>query len=307
MADAPLPGRSPGRIRTVLNVELQDERAAQMLASRLALAHRVYRSWGLSSGSDATRRLRELGAQHRRVRFRVPSGAEDREWRAAVEEFRAAGGIVDLGHQSATLEFFATEPSELWLAEQLFEVDRSEYEKRRPSRLPFRRPVTLPPRLGRVLVNLAKVRAGDPVVDPFLGTGALAAEMALVGARVTGVDLSPDMVRGAVRNFAFLGVEADAFSVEDAGAARPPAEGGQWSALVTDPPYGRASPSGHETSIELVARVLREWSTWMAPSARMALVVPSAEPLEIPGWRTELAIRHRAHRSLTREFRVLVR
>lgn len=70
---------------------------------------------------------------------------------------------------------------------------------------PFMKPVSLDPRLARVLVNLLRDRleAGAAIADPLCGTGGLLIEAALVGVPAVGVDLDPEMVAGARRNVAW--------------------------------------------------------------------------------------------------------
>ena len=72
------------------------------------------------------------------------------------------------------------------------------------------------------------------MIDPFLGTGALAAEAALLGARVVGIDRDPEMVRGALRNFAHLGVVADRVAEGDAGAVDFDEPDLKFDAVLTD-------------------------------------------------------------------------
>ena len=52
----------------------------------------------------------------------------------------------------------------------------------------------LPPKLARMMVNLAPVKAGR-ILDPFCGTGVLLQEAALLGYDVYGTDLVPKMVQ----------------------------------------------------------------------------------------------------------------
>jgi tRNA (guanine10-N2)-dimethyltransferase len=144
------------------------------------------------------------------------------------------------------------------------------------------------------------------VVDPFLGTGALLAEAGILGARVSGVDRDPEMVRGALRNFEHLGLTADRLVVGDAAEAFVPNGGRKWDALISDVPYGRASTTKGEAPSHLLQRVLVEWAPLLKRRGRMAIVVPRGTPLHIADWSLTLSIEERRHRSLNREFRVYV-
>lgn len=61
----------------------------------------------------------------------------------------------------------------------------------------------LPPKLARILVNLA-VGSQDPtslsLLDPFCGTGAILIEAAFLGCSITGSDISPERIKGTKQN-----------------------------------------------------------------------------------------------------------
>jgi putative methyltransferase (TIGR01177 family) len=305
-----LGGRSLGgaESETVHRVELPDRPAALALAARLALARRVVELWGESDAGSIAQRLRATCRAGESVSFR-PSGAARRPPSAAriqpwVDAVRDAGARVDLETPNRRFWFREGSDSRLEFGEEVAEVDRAGRDARRMPKLPFRRPVSLPPKLGRVAANLGRVRPGDRVVDPFVGSGALAMESALLGARVTGVDVDATMVRGAIANFAYLSVTPEALLVGDAGSMVP---SGVFDAIVTDPPYGRASTTRGEVAHDLLGRVLARWAPAVRPGGRIVVVVPGGPDPLSPPWRRLGAVRDRVHRSLTREFRVYAR
>lgn len=61
----------------------------------------------------------------------------------------------------------------------------------------------LPPKLARMMVNLAPIKAGR-ILDPFCGTGVLLQEAALLGYDVYGTDLVPKMVQFTKANLDWL-------------------------------------------------------------------------------------------------------
>jgi tRNA (guanine10-N2)-dimethyltransferase len=190
------------------------------------------------------------------------------------------------------------------LGEEVAAVDRGAFQKRAMPTLPFRRPVSLSPRLARVAANLARFRPGARVVDPFLGTGALALESAMVGAKITGVDHDARMIQGASRNFAALGLSAEKLIVGDSAAVAGQFADGRFDALVTDAPYGRASSSGGESPADLSTRVLAAWAPKIRPGGTIVTVTPGGTETVPAEWERESSIPDRVHRSLTREFRV---
>ncbi len=302
-------GGSPGP--TFVGVELPLPETLDALAARLALARRILQAFPETGEPDLELRLAREGSSGRSASFRPVSGTR----RSTISPFgkrlagayRRGGGAIDL--ETPTRRFWIYEPvgAPVRAYEEVGVVDRRELEARRMPRLPFQRPVSLAPRLGRVAANLASVRAGAPVVDPFVGTGALLLEAGLLGARVSGVDQSPEMVRGALRNLARFQVHPERVAVADAAEAFSPSGSDGWAAVLTDPPYGRASASGGEPLAALLRRVLPLWAERLRPGGRVVVIVPGGpDPLPAP-WVRTVSVSDRVHRSLTREFRVYQR
>jgi tRNA (guanine10-N2)-dimethyltransferase len=289
-------------------VLLPDRAAALALASRLALARRCLVRLGTETeGLVAMRAAGAEGGTGAVRRVGRPSGSRgDATVQAAGAAFVAGGGRIDLEHAGRRF-WVRGDPESPEYFEEIAPVDREAVEHRRMPTLPFQRPVALAPRLARASANLARIRPGDRVVDPFLGTGALLAEAGLLGASLVGIDRDAEMVRGAVRNLRHFGLEAEALVVGDSGEVTLPEAGRPFDALLTDPPYGRASGTGGEAAQRVVERVIPRWAELVRPGGRVVLVLPGGyEPLDAP-WVVRRRIPVRVHRSLTREFRVYER
>ncbi|HKN06464.1 MAG TPA: hypothetical protein VJ021_02510 [Thermoplasmata archaeon] len=293
---APMPGLVP--------VEVPDPEAWRRLASRLALARRCLVA--LAPAQDAESSSREEGARGGSAAFRrigQPSGGgTDPSVLACGRAFKTGGGRIDLENPSRRFWIAPGGEGQDRLLEEVATVDRAGASQRRMPLLPFRRPVSLPPRLARAAANLARVRPSDRVLDPFLGTGALLAEAGLLGARLFGIDRDSAMIRGALQNLGYLGVGAEELVVGDARTVDFTDAFARFSAIVTDPPYGRSSSTGGETSSELVTAVVERWSERLMPDGRLLVIVPAGgAPPGIPGT-PRFRIPVRVHRSLTREF-----
>ncbi|MCI4319250.1 MAG: RsmD family RNA methyltransferase [Thermoplasmata archaeon] len=291
----------------VESVEFDDRAMAETAAAQLASARRVLELWPAATAEELEERFRLAAREPSSAAFRLFGGGSGAPVPGVIRSLARAyvmgGGSIDL--ERPARRFWLAEAGPGWVVgEELPQVDRRSFTARNMPKLPFQRPVSLPPRLARIAVNLGHVRRGARVVDPFVGTGALLAEAALVGARVTGVDRDASMIRGATRNFAYLRLAAEAWIVDDASTAAQSIPPRSFDVLVTDPPYGRASSSGGETPPALIARVLQAWAPAVRPDGRIVLVTAGGpEPLPAP-WQLELAVKDRVHRSLTREFRV---
>jgi putative RNA methylase family UPF0020 len=302
----PRAGTAPGPAYEA--VELADAQTLARLAARLALARRVLRAFSERSPTELGHRFRLEGSSRRSAAFRPLSGSRSPLVSPTAlqlaADYGSGGGSIRLDQPERRFWVASASDGGVEAFEEVGAVDRGGFAARRMPRLPYQRPVSLPPRLGRVAANLAAVRAGDPVVDPFVGTGALLLEAALIGARISGVDRSPEMVRGALRNLALFEIEPDRLAVGDAGGAFAPSDPLGWAAVLTDPPYGRASGSAGEDPGALVARVLPLWAEKVRPGGRVVLIVPGGpDPLPDP-WIRTTCVPDRVHRSLTREFRV---
>jgi len=289
-------------------VEVPDRASLGRLAGRLALARRclvVVGPEGPLASALAAEGSAGASAVFRRL-GRSP-GAADASVLTAGRLYRSAGGAIDL-ERPARRYWLAPRPDrDDALLLEVAAVDRAESATRRMPLLPFQRPVSLPPRLARAAANLARLRPGDRVVDPFLGTGALLAEAALLGARAYGLDRDPAMIRGALRNFAHLGVDAARIVEGDSGVVDFDEPGLRFDAVLTDPPYGRSSSTGGEDPSAIVERVLPRWGERVRAGGRLVVVTPSgAPPLPAP-WEIRIAVPVRVHRSLTREFRAYER
>lgn len=300
--------RGEVEVEGLVAVEVPADRGAGELARRLALARRtlVLRA-GAGEVERTVRREGSAGATASFRRLGRPSGGGDPEVRALGRAYTETGGQIDLERPERRLWIATDSRDRSVLFEEVSAVDRAATRRRRMPLLPFQRPVSLPPKLGRAAANLARIRPGDRVLDPFLGTGALLAEAGLLGARLYGIDRDPEMVRGALRNFEYLGVPVDALIVGDAGDAEFEPSPLRFDAILTDPPYGRSSATGGEAVDRLVQRVLEHWSSRLVPGARVAVIVPAGAPPCLQHREPRVAVAVRAHRSLTREFRVYER
>ncbi len=189
---------------------------------------------------------------------------------------------------------------EIHLGLLLCEVDRPSFRARAPHARPFRHPASMDPRLARAMVNLARVRRGDLVLDPFLGAGGIAIEAALVGARLLGCDVDPAMVRGAEANLRHYGLSGRyTLWVCDAADLRLDVE---VDAVVTDPPYGR-SAAARGGSRELLLRFASRAPDLLKPGGRLVLAYPAeARPESVLSRHLEVleVVDHREHKSLTR-------
>lgn len=185
-------------------------------------------------------------------------------------------------------------------------VDRSAFEARHVEARPYFSPISLHPRLARALVNLAGVAPGDRVWDPFVGTGGLALEVALVGAEAIASDLDTEMLEGTRETLAHFGVEA---ALHEGDVAEVAARMDPVDAIVTDPPYGRASSTNKEQLGDLYDRFLAAASRTLRPGGRLVCVLPEPERAALAPDELALLEHHEwyVHATLTRHVFVFER
>lgn len=104
---------------------------------------------------------------------------------------------------------------------------------KRLSQRKFIHPSMLEPRLCRAMVNLAQVKEGDTIVDPFCGTGGILVEAHEFKIRTAGYDILKKMCLGAKQNMIENIAICDSLHM--------PLKPFIADAIITDIPYGRST------------------------------------------------------------------
>lgn len=184
---------------------------------------------------------------------------------------------------------------------KLGEISAKPFVERRPRRKPFFHPSAMQAKLARCMVNLAKPRIGDLVVDPFCGTGGMLIEASLIGCDVLGLDVQRRMAKGALRNLAHFGVKPDGLIIADTRSM--PIT--RIDCVVTDPPYGISSTTLKRTTKQLVEELLTSVHGILKKGQRICMASPKTLKIREVG--IALGFKHLeshfvyVHRSLTRE------
>lgn len=188
---------------------------------------------------------------------------------------------------------------------RLAEIAAKPFVERRPRKKPFFHPSAMPAKLARCMVNLARVRAEELVLDPFCGTGTTLIEARLVGCRVFGMDIQRRMVRGTLHNLAHFGIDPEGVVIADA-ESLPVA---RVDCVVTDPPYGISSTTAKRTTERIVEQILGAAYELLEKGQKVCIAAP--KKLNITRLGGALSYKHLeshfvyVHRSLTREIVVL--
>lgn len=219
---------------------------------------------------------------------------------------KAKGVRVDLANPQKTF-FGVLTDNKFLFGLKIAKIPPKPFTQRRPRKRPFFHPSAMPAKLARCMVNLAKPKAGDLVLDPFCGTASMLIEAGLIGCRVIGFDVKRHMVRGSLRNLQHFGVRPEGMIVAD--ALKPPTI--KTDCIVTDPPYGRSATTlGRETR-QIVKDFLSTLQDCLAKGRRICVAAPRS--IRIGRLGEELGLKHveshlvYVHRSLTREIAVFLR
>ncbi len=187
------------------------------------------------------------------------------------------------------------------------EISPKSFVERRPRKRPFFHPSAMPAKLARCMVNLARPKTGDLVLDPFCGTASFLVEAWLIGCRVVGFDVQPRMMKGSLKNLLHYGVEPHAIAVAD--ARHPPVT--KVDCVVTDPPYGRSATTLGRSTRRIVEEFLPAARDILRQGSRICMASPKSVRLCKIG--KKLGFKHleshfvHVHRSLTREIVVFER
>ncbi len=131
------------------------------------------------------------------------------------------------------------------ICERLIKRAKKHYYELKPHKRPFFYPGSMSPKLARGMNNLARVKKGSIVLDPFCGTGGILIEAGIIGAKVVGTDIDEKMVEGTKKNLQYCNIEDYEVFQGDARNIKLPYK---VDAIVTDPPYGiSASTAGVES------------------------------------------------------------
>jgi len=266
-----------------------------IIGSRIAFARRVGPL--ITDPGEARDLLRGL-----RVRFRSFDLVEGRVPPDPEEYLRDIDAVVDLRNPERELTLVRGEKEYLSVTAPL--SMRQGWSLRRPRRRPFFHPSAIFPKLSRALVNLSRCKEGELFLDPFAGTGSLAIEASMVGARVVALDQSEKMTRGSLANMKHFG--QDWLGVMRVDSAKPPIR--EVEAIATDIPYGRASSTRGRDASEIVDLALNSLSAVLRNDSMLVLMHPQTIGVQsTPELEVEEEHNLHVHKRLTRTITVLRR
>jgi tRNA (guanine10-N2)-dimethyltransferase len=153
----------------------------------------------------------------------------------------------------------------------------------------------LPPKVARMIANIALQGGPGTLLDPFCGVGTVLSEALLCGASVVGSDIDVGAVAKSQKNIAWLMTEyglggkvrSNVF-VADATHLSEKISAGSIDAIATEPFMGDPSlgAKGRKITVDqakntlkglekLYIGCLREWATLLKPGGKMVIALPA--------------------------------
>jgi tRNA (guanine10-N2)-dimethyltransferase len=192
--------------------------------------------------------------------------------------------------------------SKLYVGLKITEVDRRQFEERKVQNRPFFSPISLHPKIARVLVNLSSIKNNETLLDPFCGTGGILLEAGLMGVKVIGSDIEEKMIKGCKITLDYYKIKNYKIFCSDIGDVNKHID--VVDAVVTDLPYGKSTTTKGEEMLELYKRAFKNISSLLKEDGKAVIGLSNNDFIPIAEEYFSLVEKHdfRAHRSLTRHF-----
>jgi tRNA (guanine10-N2)-dimethyltransferase len=135
-----------------------------------------------------------------------------------------------------------------WLGIEIYEEGGKGFEYRRSKYRPVFSPFSLHPKLSRLMINLARVKEGDIIIDPFCGVGSIPIESVLINIECICMELRYKWCTGCLKNIEWVKKDLNLVNIVNADSLSSILRMDKMDfSVVTDPPYGRiTSTAGYE-------------------------------------------------------------
>ena len=189
----------------------------------------------------------------------------------------------------------------VYVAIEKIKLNKKHFEETKPHKRPFFYPGSMSPKLARCMVNLARVKEGDLVLDPFCGTGGILIEAGIIGCKVVGSDIYWKMKNGTAINLEHYGItDYRTFNLD----VRELKMYEKVAAVVTDPPYGISTTTGDVDGENIIKEFYKSIYDNMKDDAYLCMASPhfiDLKPMvDEVGFEIVEQYGIKMHRSLTR-------
>ncbi|MCD6522677.1 MAG: RsmD family RNA methyltransferase [Candidatus Diapherotrites archaeon] len=204
-------------------------------------------------------------------------------------------GKVDLEHPDVIIRVFVDGDREI-ITEQLYEYTTEEIKCRNVNARPFFVPTSLQPKWARILLNLAGLKEGNSMLDPFCGAGGILLEACTLGIDAMGIELDEKCYEGCKENLWFYHCDDVIVEHNDFLEWKP---NRRFDAIVTDLPYGKSTSLFGRDIDELYEKSFKKMRDI---SDKIVVVGPKdlSKILKRCEWNVENTFRVYVHKSLDR-------
>ncbi len=302
---------------SILAVRLGKTNKINEIHDRIALSHKICELF-FSCECEKEKILKNVeNLSFSKLKFSVRVLRIKRYFRnlSTLELEREIGSVIwnktkaNVDLENPEVEYYGVISEKFVFGKVLHEINRYQYEKRKPHLRPFFKPGVMIPRICRALVNLTRVKKGEKLLDPFCGTGGFLIEAGFIGAKVYGCDIDPKILHGCKKNLEHYGIRDYKLWVGDARDLANMLNFHDFDAVVTDPPYWISASTKGAKLEELYKEAIKAIHKVLKPEKFACIVMPDKIKGESFAREVgfEIIERHfeRVHRSLTRKILVL--
>lgn len=211
--------------------------------------------------------------------------------------------IVDLSNPDVEIRCLITK-NRTYVSINKFKIDRKQFEKRKVQHRPFFSPISLHPKLSRVIINLSGIKKKELLLDPFCGTGGILIEAGILGFNIIGNDIDKKLVDGCKINLDFYNILNYKLYNLDIGKIIEKIE--KVDVIVTDFPYGKSTTTKGEKIISLYNRAFLTISKLLKGDKKAIIGLSNKDMIELGKnyLFLEKTYEIRVHNSLTRYFNI---
>jgi len=192
--------------------------------------------------------------------------------------------------------------STLYVGLKIADINRRQFEDRKVQNRPFFSPISLHPKIARVIVNLSSIKKDETLLDPFCGTGGILIEAGLIGVKLIGSDIEQKMIEGCKKTLDYYKIKNYKLFCSDIGDIYKHID--EVDAVVTDLPYGKSTTTKGEKMLKLYERAFKSISNLLKKGGKAVIGLSNSDFITLGEKYFSLIDKHefKAHRSLTRHF-----
>ncbi|MFA6410646.1 MAG: DNA methyltransferase [Candidatus Buchananbacteria bacterium] len=178
-----------------------------------------------------------------------------------------------------------------WLGQTCAVQDFEDYSNRDYGR-PVRDMISgsMPPKLAKIMINLAQLPIGETILDPFCGSGTVIQEALLLGYKAIGSDVSDKAIRDSQKNLEWLvnnsnqPIRKSNYKILQADVKQISKAVSQADAIVTEPYLGPALRGNEKIQeiekiiyqlAELYDKAFVEFLKILNPGSRVVIIFPA--------------------------------